>query len=182
MIDSWLTSSWPDLLMVVVSTVAIYVSILLLTRANGLQSFSKMSSFDFAITIAMGSVIASTIVMEDPPLVQGVIGLAALFGLQFVVSTIRRRIPGSTDWLDNQPILIMAGTEILSHNLDRARMSEGDLFAKLRMSGVSRIDEVFAVIFETTGDVSVIKRTDAADSRIFEGVRDSERLWKLTDV
>jgi len=175
--DTWITAPFADLLMVVVSALSIYVAILVLTRVNGLQSFSKMSSFDFAVTIAMGSILASTIVMEDPPLLQGVVGLTTLFILQFVVSSIRRRIPGSTSWLDNQPILVMAKTQILSENLDRARMSEGDLWAKLRLSGVAHRDEVFAVIFETTGDVSVIKRTDAVDRAIFSGVRNAEQLF-----
>lgn len=30
-------------------------AIVLFTRLNGLRSFSKMSSFDFALTIALGS-------------------------------------------------------------------------------------------------------------------------------
>ena len=46
-----------------------------LTRAVGLRSFSKMSGYDFAITVAMGSVLASVIVTKSTgPLV----GAAAL--------------------------------------------------------------------------------------------------------
>ncbi len=45
-----------------------------------------MSSFDFAITIVVGSVIASTMVMANPPLLEGVVALMTLFALQFVVS------------------------------------------------------------------------------------------------
>jgi uncharacterized membrane protein YcaP (DUF421 family) len=177
MSSTWLFAPVENLAMVGLTTIAIYLAILLLTHLNGLQSFSKMSSFDFAITIAIGSVIASTIVMEDPPLAQGLVGLAALFALQFVVSSIRRRVPRSTRWLDNQPLLIMAGSEMISEHMDRARMSRDDLFAKLRMSGVHHADQVFAVVFETTGDVSVIRRGDPVDRRIYSGVRDAERLW-----
>jgi uncharacterized membrane protein YcaP (DUF421 family) len=175
-LTDWILAPPSDLLMVLVSAIVTYVAILLLTRMNGLQSFSKMSSFDFAITIAMGSVIASTIVMEDPPLTQGIVALGGLFGLQFIISSIRRRIPRSTSLLDNQPLLIMAGTNVISRNMDRARMSRDDLFAKLRMSGITHVDQVFAVVFETTGDVSVIRRSDRVDPAIFSGVRDFEQL------
>jgi uncharacterized membrane protein YcaP (DUF421 family) len=178
MIESWIIASWPDLLMVALSTVAIYAAILILTRINGLQSFSKMSSFDFAITIAMGSVIASTIVMEDPPLAQGVTGLAVLFALQFAISTVRRRVPAATVATDNPPLLVMAKHEVISHNMDRARMSQGDLHAKLRMAGIAHPEEVFAVVFETTGDVSVVRDGEPVDPTVFEGVRDAHRLFE----
>jgi uncharacterized membrane protein YcaP (DUF421 family) len=175
--DTWIMAPFADLVMVVVSAAGIYLAILVLTRINGLQSFSKMSGFDFAITIAIGSVIAATMVMREPPFLQGLVGLTALFVLQFLVSSIRRRVPGATRWVDNQPIVVMAGTEILSENLDRARMSKGDLFTKLRMSGVAHRNDVFAVIFETTGDVSVIKRDAPVDRALFSDVRDAERLF-----
>ena len=56
-------------------------------------------------------------------------------------------------------------------------MSTGDLFARPRMSGVANPGGVCAVIFETTADVSVIKRRDTVDRTIFSGVRDAERFF-----
>ena len=72
---SWISSSAESLLMVALSGVGIYLALMLFTRLLGLRSFSKMSSFDFAVTVALGTVLAATLLTPDPSLVQGIAGL-----------------------------------------------------------------------------------------------------------
>lgn len=168
------------LLAVLLGTVGIYLATVLFTRLVGLRSFSKMSSFDFAMTVAIGSVIASTIVIDGVSLLKGTVALALLYGLQFLVGSLRERFETFAGVLDNRPILLMAGPEILHENLRKAQVTEGDLRAKLREANVLRLDRVHAVVFETTGDISVLHgEPDAAlDLDILRDVRDSERLRK----
>lgn len=135
-----------------------------------------MSSFDFAITIAFGTIVASTLLTKDPPLIAGAFGLAVLFGIQYTVSNSRRFSTVLEDLVDNKPLLIMAGEQVLSNHLDEARLTEEDLKSKLRSSGISSRKEVLAVILETTGDVSVIKKSDDISPWLFEGIRGSEHL------
>lgn len=61
-------------------------AIILLTRLSGLRSFSKMSSFDFAITVACGSVIASSVVSPKDNIVFGFAALVALFAVQGLIA------------------------------------------------------------------------------------------------
>ena len=157
MIDwTWVAAAGDAPLMIVISAVALYALLVLCTRVVGLRSFSKMSGFDFAITIAIGSVFASVTLWQKPTLVDGAVALGALFGLQFVVGNLRKRVPGVTAALDNAPLLLMDGEEVLSDNLQRANMTEADLRAKLREANVTRWEQVRAVVMESTGDVSVL--------------------------
>lgn len=142
--------------MVVLSAVVLYVLLILYTRLVGLRSFSKMSGFDFAITIAIGSILASVTLWQKPTLLEGAVALGVLFGLQFVVGNLRKRLPGVTHLIDNTPLLLMDGTEVLSDNLRRANMTEADLRAKLREANVTQLEQVRAVVMESTGDVSVL--------------------------
>jgi uncharacterized membrane protein YcaP (DUF421 family) len=177
MIDwNWITTTGTALLMVVLSALGIYVALLALTRLTGLRSFSKMSSFDFAITVAFGSIVASTILAPSPALLTGVAGLAVLYAIQYAVSKSRRLTSTVERLVDNEPLLVMAGAEVLTNHLDRARMTEDDLRSKLRMSGISHPSQVLAVVFETAGDVSVVKTSDDVDPWVFEGVRGAEHL------
>lgn len=153
---SWITTSVGAVAMVIVSALGIYLAVILFTRVVGLRSFAKMSSFDFAMTVAVGSLMATTLVMPDPPLLQAVVGLAALYGIQMVVALLRVRFPGSRVLVDNSPVLLMRGEEMLHENLRRTRVTQGDLRAKLREANVLRLSEVRAVILETTGDISVL--------------------------
>ena len=177
--SSWLVDSVPLLLAVVLSVVVMYLVLMLLTRLAGLRSFSKLSSFDFAITIAIGSIFASTIVLGNVSLLRGIVALATLYVLQIGVAIVRRRWKSVGDQVDNTPILLMAGDRILSDNLRIARITEGDLRAKLREANVLSWDTVRAVVMETTGDISVLHgepEGPALDLDLFEGVRGSEEL------
>jgi uncharacterized membrane protein YcaP (DUF421 family) len=170
--------------MVVVKAVGIYVALVFFTRVVGLRSFSKMSSYDFAITVAFGSVLASTVLTQNPPLLQSVVGLAALFLIQYAVSSLRTRFDGVARTVDNGPLLIMAGSEILRDNLHAARMTEDDLYAKLREANVTRLEQVRAVVMESTGDVSVLHaEADAPplETDLLYGVRDADRLPRSPD-
>ena len=78
-VDRWLTTSWTQAGLVALSTVAIFATVIALTRIVGLRSFSKMSSFDFAMTVAVGSVMASTATSPTTTLLNGMLGLAIFY-------------------------------------------------------------------------------------------------------
>jgi len=58
--DTNLHSLW----MIVLSSFGIYSAVIIYTRIFGKRSFSKMSSSDFAMTVALGSITA-TIILEE---------------------------------------------------------------------------------------------------------------------
>lgn len=49
----------------------------------------------------------------------------------------------------------MDGNTILHENLEYTRIEENQLIAKLREANVLNYDQVFAVVLEATGDISV---------------------------
>lgn len=153
---SWLTTSLGAAAMVVATALGIYASVLILTRIAGLRSFAKISGFDFAMTVAIGSLIASAIVTPDPPLLQAAAGLVAIYGLQISVAIFRQRSAAVRGIVDNSPLLLMDGSRVLHDNLREARITEADLRAKLREANVLRTEEIRAVVMETTGTISVL--------------------------
>ena len=175
---TWIAAEGDAALMVVLSAVALYALLILFTRLVGLRSFSKMSGFDFAITIAIGSVLASVTLWQKPTLWEGTVALGALFGLQFVVGNLRKRLPRVTGLIDNAPLLLMDGTTVLSENLRRANMTEADLRAKLREANVTQLEQVRAVVMESTGDVSVLHappEAPALDDELLADVEESRK-------
>lgn len=171
---AWLSTSLTAALMVVVSAVGIYLALMLLTRMAGLRSFAKISGFDFAVTVAIGSVVATTILTDDPPLLQAAVGLASLYALQMLVAVLRQRLPLARDVVENPPLLLMDGDRVLWENLRASRMTEGDLRAKLREANVLDPAEIRAVVMESTGDVSVLHGEPGGtplDAGLLEDVR-----------
>jgi len=99
-----------------------------------------------------------------------------LYGIQYTISKSRRLTRTVERLVDNEPLLLMAGDQVLSDHFDHARISEDDLRSKLRLAGVSHPSQVLAVVFETSGDVSVVKTSDRVDPWVFAGVRGAEHL------
>lgn len=147
----------PTTYRIILSALGIYIMVILFTRLAGKRSFSKMSSFDFAMTVAVGSVIASTILSPSVNLIDGIVGLASIYCLQISVA-IGRRLNFIKRIVDNTPLLLMDGKEILHDNLRKARVTESDLRSKLREANVASTEEVLAVVFESTGDISVLHK------------------------
>ena len=174
----WIATSWRAVGLVAVTATGMYAGLILVTRIAGLRSFSKMSSFDFAVTVAIGSVLAGAVIAEDPPLLQALAALAVLYTLQIGVAMARSRSKGVQRVVDNTPLLLMAGRDVLHHNLRAAQVTEADLRAKLREANVLTLDHVHAVVMETTGDISVLHGEPGAelDRALLQGVRGAERL------
>ena len=177
--ESWFSTSSTALLGVVLSTLAIYVVLIALLRLVGLRSFSKMSSFDFAVTVAVGSVLASTILTPSPPVLQAAVALASLFSVQYAIAWLRKRTAWMEHLVDNEPLILMTREGMVPGNLRRARVTENDVWAKLREANVLAVDQVRAVVFETTGDISVLHGDPDGrqlEACVLTGVRDAERI------
>lgn len=151
----WFNNSTESLLAILLTAIGIYIALILFTRISGKRSFSKMSSFDFAVTVALGSIVATAILSKSVSLQQGVTGLGALYLIQITVAYIRR-YQAIRNMIDNKPTFLMRNGEILYENLKKCKVTESDFKAKLREANVIQLSEVKAVIFESTGDISVL--------------------------
>lgn len=172
--SEWFTLTLYDACHVFVSCLCVYAALVALVRFNGLRTFSKMSSFDFPVTVAIGSIVATTVVSKDPAVLQGGMAIVSLLFLQWLTSSLRRLSGKVEGVVDNCPLMLMDGPEILHHNLTEGRVTVSDLRAKLREANVMNYNQVRAVVLEATGDISVLHCADPDtkfDSELLEGIR-----------
>ena len=142
----------------------------LLIRMVGLRSLSKMTNFDFIMTVALGSVLASgAMATEWTTVGQAMLVAAGLFGTQVVASRLRRVSDTVQDVLDNQAVFLMRNGEFCEAALKETRVSKADVIGKLREANCLTLDAARAVVLESTGDVSVLHGDDV-DERLLEGV------------
>ena len=171
-IGTWI-GPWTDaVLRGVLLAVAALCWVVLLVRVVGLRSFSKMTSFDFVMTVAMGSLVAGASQSETwTAFVQTAAAMGGLFAIQFAFARLRERFDAAQQVLQNEPRLLMRDGVIFEDALVATRVSRSDLFAKLREANVTSLDQVRAVVLETTGDVSVL-HGDILQKALLEGVRE----------
>lgn len=144
--------------------------VILLVRIVGLRSFSKMTNFDFVMTVAMGSLLAGAAQTGKwVDLLQIMAAMAALFAIQYAVARARQRFKRLDAALENTPVLLMRNGKILHDALRKTRVTENDLMAKLREANALELSAVRAVILETTGDISVL-HGDKVDDNLLDGI------------
>lgn len=171
--ENWIYAGMPVILKTVVTCVGIFAVIILITRVSGLRTFAKMSSFDFASTIAIGSILAAVIMNGQQSMLKGGVALASIVALQSMYAWMGRKWSGFADVAQNQPILLMRDGEIFHKALDAVNVGEDTLMAKLREANAMSLGEVRAVVFETTGDVSVLHgEAEEFEERLLQGVND----------
>lgn len=171
MIGSWV-GPWADAVLRggLLAVVAL-IWVVLLVRVVGLRSFSKMTSFDFVMTVAMGSLVASASQVESwTAFVQALAAMAGLFAIQIVFARLRKSSERFEGAIQNEPRLLMRDGVILESALEATRVSRSDLLAKLREANAMSFGEVRAVVLEATGDVSVL-HGEALEETMLEGVR-----------
>ena len=73
---------WFGLLRVMVVGVAAYAALVALLRASGKRTLAKLNAFDFVVTVALGSTLATVLLSKDVALAEGLRAFALLTGLQ----------------------------------------------------------------------------------------------------
>ena len=171
----WIYNNDDPILQTLIGCVIIFVVIIALTRIIGLRAFAKFTAYDFAFTVAIGSIISSTLT-SSTSYVHGSIAIAGLLFIAFVFSWLQRKFTVLNNLISNTPLLLMDGNEILYENLRYARIEENQLISKLREANVLNYNQVLAVVLESTGDISVLHKSDSNsdeqfDKKLLSGVR-----------
>jgi uncharacterized membrane protein YcaP (DUF421 family) len=163
-----------EALSVVLSAIGIYAAFFVLIRIAGQRTLASWSTMDKAIVIAFGSVLGRVVLGNTPTLLAGIIGLVTMIALFQVEAVLRRTKRGA--YLSSQPILLMAGEDVVQSGLDAARFQEDELYFKLRQAGIRNFSEVALVILEPTGDVSVLRRGELINPVLLRRIRDKSAI------
>ncbi len=169
----WL-DSWLDLGRVVLVGAAAYVLLVVVLRVSGKRTLSQLNAFDFVVTVALGSTLATILLSSDVSLVEGLTALALLVGLQFVVASVSAQWPRTRAALTSRPVLLLAGGAVRHEALRRNRLTESELRQAVRSQGIGDLSQVGAVVLETNGTLSVISASQYGDGSSLEDVRGRE--------
>ncbi|WP_223111489.1 DUF421 domain-containing protein [Billgrantia pellis] len=147
-----------------------YASVVFLLRISGRRTLSKMNAFDLVVTVALGSVLATVMLSKDVTLLQGGLAFALLIGMQYLVTWLSVRTRWVRQVVTGEPALLFFRGDCLPAAMRKARVTTDEVRAAIRASGVSALSEVEAVVLETDGSFSVVKRASGSDGSSLEGV------------
>jgi uncharacterized membrane protein YcaP (DUF421 family) len=153
------------------AAVLAYVAAIVLLRVSGKRTLSKWNAFDFVVTIALGSSLATMILSNQTSIAQGVVALAALIALQYVVTWLSVRAQAVQRAVKATPQVLLYHGRFIEEALKRERVTQEEIRATLRAHGIASVEGVGAVVLETDGSMSVVADLAPGKSSAMQDVR-----------
>lgn len=152
-----LFNGWSDLGRVLLVGTLAYVGLVVLLRVSGKRTLSKMNAFDFVVTVALGSTLATVLLSSSVALAEGLLAFALLICLQLVITWLSVRSPRFQSLVKAEPRLLVFRGHLLRGALRHERVTEEEVLATIREKGVGRVVDVQAVVLETDGSMTVLE-------------------------
>lgn len=164
--EQMLFNGWDSILRTACLGVLAYVTLVLMLRLSGKRTLSKMNAFDFVVTVALGSTLASTLLSKDASLAQGAAAFGVLILLQFVVTWLSVRFKRVRSTIVGEPQILMYRGEYLETALRRSRVTKDEVLAAIRASGHSELASIRAVVLETDASFTVIANAGMSEESL----------------
>jgi uncharacterized membrane protein YcaP (DUF421 family) len=147
-----------------------YVGIIILLRTSGKRTLSKMNAFDFIVTIALGSTLATVLLDKSIPLFDGVLAFAILIYLQYMITYLSVRYKTINNLLKSTPTLLVYKGKLLPEMMKKERIDEDEIYATIRKKGLSSVEQVDVMILESDGSLSLVQNVADMHTRVLSKI------------
>lgn len=170
-IATWF-NSWDRIQSILLSGLAVYIGVIVLVRVSGKRTTSQMNNFDWIITVALGGLISSGILLENVSVVDAMVAASWLVFLQWVMTSLVIRSDKVRRMIKAQPTLLVTEGAFIEKNMTAERVSKDEVLAALRENGLHEVKQAKWVILETDASFSVVPDNDErpADPQILGNV------------
>jgi uncharacterized membrane protein YcaP (DUF421 family) len=150
---------WPDFWGTLITTAAGYVAMIVVIRLSGKRTLAKWNVFDFISVVALGGIVATTVLTPSVPLGRGLFAFVIIVALQFLLSKVAGYSESIECLINGRPTLLVDRGEFLKDVMHRARVTEAEIRAALRGKGLAYVEDALAVVLETDGSFSIVPRS-----------------------
>ena len=150
----------PALRIFVVGTLS-FIMLVFLLRISGKRTLAQMSGFDFVITVAIGSTFGRLITADGVTLTESAAAFLLLIFLQNIFAYLNMRFGWFSRMTTSKPTLLFYKGSFLYDNIHKCRVNKNEILGVIRQQGIESLDKVEAVVLETSGGWSVVKKGDA---------------------
>ena len=148
-----------DYLIVLFRTLFFYVLIALIYRFMGKREIGQLGIIDLIVSILIAEFAAVSIEQREESLLMFVLPVLLLLVIQVVMSFISLKSKSVRDLFDGNPSIIINNGMINYKEMVKQRYNMEDLMTQLREKGIRSLEEVDFAILESSGNLSVFKKT-----------------------
>lgn len=150
--------SWLDIGRVLMVGAAAYVFLVVTLLLSGKRTLSQMNAFDFVVTVALGSTLATILLSADVSWTEGASALALLAALQLLVAWLSMKVTWFERTVTSRAVVIVSDGTLDRSAIAANRLTESQVMQAIRGGGYGDVALVGAVVLETNGKLSVISK------------------------
>jgi uncharacterized membrane protein YcaP (DUF421 family) len=143
-------------LKIALSSVAVYLFIILAIRLFGKKELAQLSIIDLAFILLISNSVQNAMVGSDSSLTGGLVAASSLFVVNYLFKYLLYRFPYFSNIVQGSDILLIYKGQINQANMSRARITHSEILEAVREHGVSEIREVDLAVLEIDGNISII--------------------------
>ena len=147
------------MLITLVRTVVLYALVVVTMRVMGKRQIGQLEPFELVIAIMIAELAAVPMQDRQIPLINGFISIITLLFIQVSLSLMSLKFMSFRNILDGRHSVIIANGVIQEKEMEKARYNLHELLEQLRVQGYYNVADVEFAILETSGDLSVIPKS-----------------------
>jgi uncharacterized membrane protein YcaP (DUF421 family) len=151
-----LISGWSALAIVATKAALMYLTALLGLRVAHRRTLAQWTAIDFAAAVAVGAIVGRTALAATQPLLVGVVALVTILAAHAAM-TFGRYLPWVAKLTDHRVRVLVDHGRLRRRQLRVCGLTDSDLFAQLRQQGVFDLDGLRYVLYETKGELTVVR-------------------------
>lgn len=144
---------------IILTSILVYIVIVAVTKVSGKRSTSQLNNFDWIVTVMIGSLGASTILLKDIPVVEGLSSILVLYLLQFLVTKYASISPPFSAFILSEPRIVFYQGQFLPDAMREERLTRQEIECAMRSEGMNNFDDIEAVVFESDAKLTIIPKS-----------------------
>ncbi len=141
-------------------SVFFYILITFLYRLMGKREMGELTIMDFIVSIFIAEMVAISIENYKSDILLSIIPIVSLVVLQIGFSILSLKSQKARNVVDGEPSVIISRGKINFKEMLKQRYNLDDLLTQLRGQSIKSIEEVDYAILETSGKLSIFKKSD----------------------
>lgn len=143
-----------------IRTIILYLILIVGLRLTGKRQIGELEPIELVLTLLLSDL--ASVPMQDfgIPLLNGVVPILTLLSLSTLFSYFSLRSVRFRSLVCGEPAVIIRDGILLQNAMRHNRLTLDELFEELRSQGICDISEVKYAILETSGQLSVLLRSD----------------------
>jgi uncharacterized membrane protein YcaP (DUF421 family) len=148
------------MILIIIRTLILYLVTLIALRIMGKRQIGQLQPYELVVIIMIAELAAIPMQNTGIPLLNGIIPIFILFASEVTLSYISLKSNRARGLICGKPSILIEKSKINEAELRRLRYNINELLEQLRLKNVSDITDVEYAILETSGQLSVILKSE----------------------